>query len=359
MIFSIRQLQGKCREQQMPLCIAFIDLSKAFDFVSRQGLFQLQKKIGCPSLLHSIIAFLHKDMQGIVSCDRETSEPFTIWSGNKQGCVLLRRQSLAFLSCFCWTMLSSTPRKASTYTPEVIASSSTWHDWRTRSKSAQSSSGSYFLLMMPHWPHTKRKSSNTLPASSLIPVRSLARPSASGRPKSWVRTSHRLLHHYWQPSAWSRWPLHLPWLNHLQQPVAWQWDQQTHCKSCQCNGKTEQESVVQQPADFQHQAPSVPGMRSQHAPVRKWIMDNLHKTEKPLGELSPLLPASHPRHYMAGQGHQHCCAGAHWLSQHTAPPLSAQAALAQPHASHGRRPHPKRCAVWGPGNRTLSRRHCI
>ena len=47
MIFSIRQLQEKCREQQMPLYIAFIDLTKAFDLVSRQGLFQLLKKIGC------------------------------------------------------------------------------------------------------------------------------------------------------------------------------------------------------------------------------------------------------------------------------------------------------------------------
>ena len=50
MIFSVRQLQEKCREQQMPLYMAFIDLTKAFDFVSRRGLFQLLKKIGCPPL---------------------------------------------------------------------------------------------------------------------------------------------------------------------------------------------------------------------------------------------------------------------------------------------------------------------
>ena len=49
MIFSIRQLQEKCRDQQMPLYIAFIDLTKAFDFVSRQDLFHLLKKIGCPT----------------------------------------------------------------------------------------------------------------------------------------------------------------------------------------------------------------------------------------------------------------------------------------------------------------------
>ena len=46
MIFSIRQLQEKCREQQKPLYIAFIDLTKAFDLVSRDGLFNILLKIG-------------------------------------------------------------------------------------------------------------------------------------------------------------------------------------------------------------------------------------------------------------------------------------------------------------------------
>ena len=34
MLFSLRQLQEKCREQHMPLYIAFIDLTKVFDLVS-------------------------------------------------------------------------------------------------------------------------------------------------------------------------------------------------------------------------------------------------------------------------------------------------------------------------------------
>ena len=88
MIFSIRQLQEKCREQQMPLYTAFIDLTKAFDLVSRQGLFQLLEKIGCPPRLLSIIASFHNDMRGSVSYDGEISEPFLIKSGVKQGCVL-------------------------------------------------------------------------------------------------------------------------------------------------------------------------------------------------------------------------------------------------------------------------------
>ena len=47
-IFSLRQLHEKCREQHMPMCIAFIDLTKAFDLVSRDGLFMVLPKTGCP-----------------------------------------------------------------------------------------------------------------------------------------------------------------------------------------------------------------------------------------------------------------------------------------------------------------------
>ena len=42
MVFSLRQLQEKCQEQNQPLFLAFIDLTKAFDLVSRKGLFDLQ-----------------------------------------------------------------------------------------------------------------------------------------------------------------------------------------------------------------------------------------------------------------------------------------------------------------------------
>ena len=48
MVVSHRQLQEKYREQQMPLYVAFIDFTKAFDLVSRDGLFQILSKIGCP-----------------------------------------------------------------------------------------------------------------------------------------------------------------------------------------------------------------------------------------------------------------------------------------------------------------------
>ena len=88
MVFSIRQMQEKCREQQMPLYIAFIDLTKAFDLVSRSGLFQILEKIGCPPHLLAIIRQFHDNMQGTVHFNGATSEAFPVSSGVKQGCVL-------------------------------------------------------------------------------------------------------------------------------------------------------------------------------------------------------------------------------------------------------------------------------
>ena len=88
MVFSLRWLQEKCREQQMPLYIAFIDLTKAFDLVSREGLFKILSKIGCPPKLLGLIESFHTNMQGIVQFNGSISEPFNISSGVKQGCML-------------------------------------------------------------------------------------------------------------------------------------------------------------------------------------------------------------------------------------------------------------------------------
>ena len=82
MVFSLRQLQEKCREQRWPLYIAFIDLTKAFDLVSRDGLFRTLTKIGCPKLI-SIVKSFHTDMKGVVQFNGASSEPFSICSGVK------------------------------------------------------------------------------------------------------------------------------------------------------------------------------------------------------------------------------------------------------------------------------------
>ena len=72
----------------MPLYIAFIDLTKAFDLVSRGGLFNILPKIGGPPKLQSMIESFHTDTKGTVEFSGSSSEPFEIRGGVKQGCVL-------------------------------------------------------------------------------------------------------------------------------------------------------------------------------------------------------------------------------------------------------------------------------
>ena len=88
MIFSLRQLQENYREQRQPLQIAFINLTKAFDLVCRDGLFRILSKIGCSPKLLNIVQLFHTDMKGVVQFDGASSEPFSIRNGVKQGCVL-------------------------------------------------------------------------------------------------------------------------------------------------------------------------------------------------------------------------------------------------------------------------------
>ena len=86
MIFTARQLQEKCREQHRDMYAIFIDLTKAFDPVSRWGLWMVLRRIGCPEKFVEIIQSFHDGMQGEVIDEGELSELFGISNGTKQGC---------------------------------------------------------------------------------------------------------------------------------------------------------------------------------------------------------------------------------------------------------------------------------
>ena len=88
MTFYVRELQEKCNEQNVPLYIAFIDLTKAFDLVSREGLFAILLKIGCPPNLFNIVKSFHTNTRATIQYDGSVSDSFEIKSGIKQGCVL-------------------------------------------------------------------------------------------------------------------------------------------------------------------------------------------------------------------------------------------------------------------------------
>ena len=88
MIFAARQLQEKCQEQNMDLYSTYVDLTKAFDTVSRDGLWKIMSKFGCPERFINIVKQLHEGMMARVQDNGETSEAFPVTNGVKQGCVL-------------------------------------------------------------------------------------------------------------------------------------------------------------------------------------------------------------------------------------------------------------------------------
>ena len=48
MPFTARQLQKKCQEQNVDLYMTLVDLTKAFATVSRDVLWEIMAKFGCP-----------------------------------------------------------------------------------------------------------------------------------------------------------------------------------------------------------------------------------------------------------------------------------------------------------------------
>ena len=100
MSFSARQVQEKWREQGRDLCLAFIDLTKAFDSVHREALWACLARLGCPLKFVSITRPLHEDMKGCVLYDGDQSGSFNINTGVKQGRVIAPTLFSIFLADF-------------------------------------------------------------------------------------------------------------------------------------------------------------------------------------------------------------------------------------------------------------------
>ena len=88
MVFTARQIQEKCREQNQDLYVVFVDLTKAFDTVNRDGLWHVLKKLGCPEKFVSVVKSLHDGMEARVLDQGSFSATFNVSNGVKQGCVL-------------------------------------------------------------------------------------------------------------------------------------------------------------------------------------------------------------------------------------------------------------------------------
>ena len=88
MVFVARQLQEKCQEQNTDLYSTYVDLTKTFDSVSRDGLWRIMTKYSCPEKFITIVRQFHDGMQARVQDNGESSEAFPVINGVKQRCVL-------------------------------------------------------------------------------------------------------------------------------------------------------------------------------------------------------------------------------------------------------------------------------
>ena len=87
-IFVARQLQEKCCEQHQDLYLAFIHLTKAFDTVNRDLLWNILHTFGCPPTFIAILQQFHTGMCAQVVMAGSQSSSFPVEMVVKHGCVL-------------------------------------------------------------------------------------------------------------------------------------------------------------------------------------------------------------------------------------------------------------------------------
>ena len=88
MVFAARQLQEKSLEQHQELYMTFVDLTKVFDSVSREGLWKIMIKFGCQVKFVKIVKQFYNGMMARGLDDGNSSDPFQVTNGVKLGCVL-------------------------------------------------------------------------------------------------------------------------------------------------------------------------------------------------------------------------------------------------------------------------------
>ena len=80
--------QGSFKRNARNRTGTFVDLTKAFDTVSREGLWKIMAKFGCPTRFIAMVNQLHDGILARVQNDGEFSDPFPVTNDVKQGCVL-------------------------------------------------------------------------------------------------------------------------------------------------------------------------------------------------------------------------------------------------------------------------------
>jgi len=114
MVLSLRQLHEKSVEHSRPLYVDFLGLTKAFDTVSRAGLYNILTLLDCPQTLLSILLAVHENMKASVQFDDSMSKTFPICRDVKHGSVLAATLFSIFFQIFLRAFLQMRMESCST-----------------------------------------------------------------------------------------------------------------------------------------------------------------------------------------------------------------------------------------------------
>ena len=94
----LRQIQEKCREQNIGIYAAFVDFAKAFDTACRNELWKILVRPNCPPISFTILRQLYEGQQGQVNHKGSLSSSFPIANGVRQENVLAPTLFSSFIS---------------------------------------------------------------------------------------------------------------------------------------------------------------------------------------------------------------------------------------------------------------------
>ena len=83
MVFTAKVIQQSCREKQVPLYLAFLDIAKAYDSVHRQTLWKILEAIGIPPTMLTLFKLLYGETKYRVKLMGKFSDPFLVKQGLK------------------------------------------------------------------------------------------------------------------------------------------------------------------------------------------------------------------------------------------------------------------------------------
>ena len=108
MIFTLRMALEVARAKHVPLYALFVDLMKAYDSVSRAGMWQIMQRKGVPDHLVVLVQQFYESKQAQVFAEGVLSEAFELTAGLGQACCLAPLLFNVFLSAVMegWEQLS-------------------------------------------------------------------------------------------------------------------------------------------------------------------------------------------------------------------------------------------------------------